>query len=79
MIASYSRVFIVVDALDESSASDGCRAGLVLELFCLRDTCKPSVSVTSRAIPDITQEFDEDVSKEIRASDRDVERYLCGP
>jgi hypothetical protein len=31
--AMYSRAFIVVDALDECQASDGCRSRFLLEIF----------------------------------------------
>src|SRR5262249_2290591 len=36
VVAKYSRVFIIVDALDECQVSGNCRARLLLELFNLQ-------------------------------------------
>lgn len=74
----YARVFIIIDALDECSAYDGCRSRLLSALSNLRDTCNANVFATSREIPEITDEFDKDMSLEIRASKEDVKRYLDG-
>jgi hypothetical protein len=74
----YSRVIIVVDALNECQASDGCRARLLSEIFGLQAKCGANIFATSRFIPEITDKFEGSISLEIRASSEDVRRYLDG-
>jgi hypothetical protein len=74
----YSRVFIVVDALDECQVSDGCQARFLSEIFNLQAKCGANIFATSRFIPKITEKFQESMSLEIRASEGDVRRYLDG-
>ncbi|KAL2671363.1 hypothetical protein Neosp_013948 [[Neocosmospora] mangrovei] len=76
--AAFSRVFIVVDALDECQASDGCRARILSELFKLQAGCGVNIFATSRFIPDIVDTFENGTTLEIRASSEDVERYVKG-
>ncbi|RDW85168.1 hypothetical protein BP6252_02758 [Coleophoma cylindrospora] len=70
----YSRVFIVIDALDE--CQQGCRKLLLSEISSLQTDCEVNFFATSRFIPDITRIFDGDLWLEIRASKGDIERYL---
>jgi NACHT domain len=74
----YSRVIIVVDALNECQASDGCRARLLSEIFGLKAKCGANIFATSRFIPEITDKFEGSISLEICASSEDVRRYLDG-
>jgi hypothetical protein len=74
----YSRIFFVVDALDECQASDACRATFLSELFNLQSRHGANIFVTSRFILDIIGQFKTSVSLEIRASTNDVVRYLEG-
>ncbi|CZR65340.1 related to nucleoside phosphorylase [Phialocephala subalpina] len=76
--AIYSRVFFIIDALDECQASDGCRASFLSELFNLQTRHGANIFATSRFIPEIIDQFKGGVSLEIRASTDDVERYLEG-
>jgi hypothetical protein len=76
--ALYSRTFIVVDALDECQASDGCRTRLLTEIFALRNKSGANIFSTSRSIPEISEHFKNSLQLEIRASDHDVQRYLDG-
>ena len=76
--AMYSRVFIIIDALDECQVSNGCRAKFLLEIFRLQTNCGVNLFVTSRFIPEIGEKFKESMSLEIRASKEDVRRYLDG-
>jgi Cdc6-like AAA superfamily ATPase len=76
--AMYSRVFIVVDALDECQASDRCRSTFLSELFGLQAKTGANFFATSRPIPDIEGEFKGCLTHEILASDEDVCRYLDG-
>lgn len=78
VIASYSRAFIIIDALDECQVSNGCRKRLLSEIFSLQDKTGASFFATSRFIPEIMKEFEGSISLEIRASGEDVQRYLDG-
>ncbi|QYT04235.1 Ankyrin repeat protein [Trichoderma simmonsii] len=74
--ATFSRVFIVVDALDECQASNKCRSTLLLEIFNLQAKTETNFFATSRRIPDIERAFKGYPSLEILASDEDVQKYL---
>ena len=76
--ATYSRVFIIVDALDECQISDGCRQRFLAGLFNLHAKCGANLFVTSRPISSIEKEFKGNPMLEIRASDEDVRIYLEG-
>ena len=70
----FSKVFIVIDALDECSESNGTRDSFLTEIRKLQ----PNVNllVTSRHISTIEREFEKQARVEIRASDDDARRYL---
>jgi hypothetical protein len=72
----YSRVIIIVDALDECQASDGCRITFLTEIFSLQTKTRANLFATSRFIPDITEKFKTSTIFEIRAHDKDVRQYL---
>lgn len=74
--ATYSKVFIIVDALDECQEANGCRARLLSELISLRGKCGANIFATSRFTPEIARHFEGDMTLEIRAHDQDVRRYL---
>lgn len=74
----YSRVFIVVDALDECQVFGGCRQKFVSDLVALQAKCKANLFFTSRPIESIEKLFEENSRLEIRASEEDVQRYLDG-
>ncbi|KAH6705255.1 ankyrin repeat-containing domain protein [Leptodontidium sp. MPI-SDFR-AT-0119] len=74
----YSRVFIIVDALDECQISDGCRQRFLSGLFNLQAKCGANLFATSRPIASIEKEFEGNSKLEIRASEEDVRRYLDG-
>jgi hypothetical protein len=74
--AMYSRVFIIVDALDEAQPSISCRTRFLSELSNLQTNCAVNIFATSRFIPEITEKFDLAMSLEIRATKEDVKRYL---
>ncbi|KAF3211221.1 hypothetical protein TWF191_010800 [Orbilia oligospora] len=83
VIKTYSRVFVIVDALDEYPASNG-RAKFLTELFHLHDKYGVNIFATSRFIPEITEIFERGTmpesraTVEIRAHDEDVRNYLDG-
>ena len=72
----YSRVFIIVDALDECQVFDGCRQRFLSEIFSLQANQGVNIFATSRFIPEITTKFQGNILLEIRANKEDVERYL---
>jgi hypothetical protein len=74
----YSRVFLIVDALDECQMSDGCRQRFLSGLFNLQAKCGVNLFATSRPISSIEKEFKGNTMLEIRASEEDVRRYLEG-
>jgi hypothetical protein len=74
----YSRVFIIIDALDECQVSHGCREKFLSEMFNLQTKTGANLFTTSRFIPEITEKFDEGLRLEIRASNQDIQRYLDG-
>jgi Cdc6-like AAA superfamily ATPase len=74
--AAYSRVFIIVDALDECQTSDGCRQSFLSSLFNFQEKCGANLFTTSRHIASIEKEFEGNPILDIRASEEDVRRYL---
>ena len=78
VMASYSRTFIVIDALDECGSSDGGWGKFLSEIFKLQAKTGSCLFATSRFIPEITEEFKGSPSLEIRASEGDVRKYLDG-
>jgi hypothetical protein len=76
--ALYSRVFVIVDALDECQANDGHRTRFLSEIFSFQAKCGANLFATSRFIPEIKERFKGSISLEISASNEDVRRYLDG-
>ncbi|RFN48829.1 ankyrin repeat protein [Fusarium flagelliforme] len=73
---SFSKTLFIVDALDECTTSDGCRAKLLWILHDLRSISTFHTFVTSRALPDIIHSFSTAETVEIRADIGDVRRFL---
>lgn len=76
VLQTHSEVIIVIDALDECKNSDGTRASILAEIRKLQTHSKTKLMITSRGIPELAQEFLNDVKLEVRASDADLDRYL---
>ncbi|RSL70100.1 hypothetical protein CEP53_002017 [Fusarium sp. AF-6] len=76
--ALYSRVFIIIDALDECPSRAGRRNMLLSEVMKLQTALSASVLCTSRPIPNIEAWFPAAVSIKVRASEHDVRKYLDG-
>jgi hypothetical protein len=72
----YSRVFIVVDALDECQVSNDCRSRFLSEVFNLQTKARANVFATSRFIPEITKKFEGNTTLKIHARDEDIRSYL---
>jgi len=75
-IKLYSKVFIVVDALDESPEDEGTRADLLVALQSLSGTV--NLMVTSRDFSPIARHFPGATLIDIRANDEDVRSYVHG-
>ena len=71
-ISYFSKVFIIVDALDE--CPEGTRKHFLTEVRKLLPNVR--LLVTSRHIPDIENEFKDAACMEIRASGEDIKSYL---
>jgi hypothetical protein len=76
VVATYSRSFIIVDALDEYRVPDGGGSKFLSEIFNLQAKTGSNLFVTSRFIPEIEQKFEGCLSVEVRATDDDVQRYI---
>ncbi len=78
IIPAYSRVFIVIDALDECKSVDGCRTRFLSDIFSLQVKQGINLFATSRFIPEIAEKFEKSSSIEVRASAEDMQKYLDG-
>lgn len=78
VINSYSRVFVVIDALDEYET--GSRAELLEAVFQLQRTTKLSLLATLRPIQEITALFEDSGITlrvvEVQANDEDIRAFL---
>ncbi|UKZ83461.1 hypothetical protein TrVFT333_011270 [Trichoderma virens FT-333] len=74
--AMYSKIFIVIDALDECEASNRSRSGFLSLVFGLRSYAVTNLFATSRHIPDIENQFKGSLKREIIPSDGDMHRFI---
>lgn len=72
----YSRVFILIDAVDE--CQDSSRVTFLTKILWLQAQTGANLFATSRRIPDIMEKFEGNPTLEIRADDEDVLKYLDG-
>ena len=75
---SWSRIYIIIDALDECSENDATRQIVVKGLLSLQGSKRINILVTSRPIPSILCNFETWERLEIRADSEDIHRYLLG-
>jgi len=78
ILANYSSVYVIIDALDECLDRDGSRSQLLAKLVDLQRRTDLHLMVTSRFIPDIIEKFRLMLTLEVRASDVDVKRFVAG-
>lgn len=76
IIATYSRAFIIIDALDECQVSNGQRTTFLTEVFAIQAKYGTNIFITSRHIPEIKSKLANDIEIEIRAHDEDIKAYL---
>lgn len=74
---SYSRTFVIIDALDECEASDGTRTQFIENCLALQAKCSVNLFMTSRFVPEIVQRFTGTATLKIRADSEDVQIYLA--
>lgn len=72
----YSRVFIIIDALDEYQEAGSCRTRLLSVISNLQIKNKVNLFATARNIPDIKKNFENCLQLEIRADHGDIRSYL---
>ncbi|GAA91491.1 ankyrin repeat-containing protein [Aspergillus luchuensis IFO 4308] len=78
LLGHFSRIFIVVDALDEYSSRGEALRRLLSELFRLQSNSTVSIFATSRHSPWIQSAFEGCLQQEVSAATEDVEAYLRG-
>ncbi|KAF2186071.1 hypothetical protein K469DRAFT_707252 [Zopfia rhizophila CBS 207.26] len=78
VLAHYSAVHIVVDALDECQDSDSTRRQFLAKLCDLQAGRDVRLMATSRFIPEIVDWFNEALKLEVQASKEDVKRFVAG-
>jgi Cdc6-like AAA superfamily ATPase len=77
-ISRFTKVFLVIDALDECLLLGGTRATLLENIFALQTRHNLGFLATSRDHPEITVKFDGRPCLRIRANEDDIERFLRG-
>jgi hypothetical protein len=78
VVASFSEVFILIDALDECKVLDGCRTSFMWEMCTLQEVSRTHVLATTRHILHIIDSFRADQVMEVRASAHDVQMFIEG-
>lgn len=73
-VNAYSRIFVVVDALDECPERGNIRGRLLAEIQKLPQNAR--ILITSRYSPKIEERFENFPHIDIRATDEDVKRYI---
>lgn len=76
VMASFSKTFIVIDALDECGLSINNRRAFLSDIFRFQAQVGANVFATSRFFPDIMERFKQSPSLPIHAQDEDVELFL---
>lgn len=78
LTTSYSRVYLVIDALDELPDNEGTFFQLLRALRLLQAKVDIRLLATSRPILTIANEFKQLPSLDVRASDADVRQFVKG-
>ena len=75
-VASFSQVYIVVDALDELQQGTQAVQAFLSKLSELKAQKSVNLMLTSRVIPRVMDFIQSDVRLEVRAKKEDVMRYI---
>ena len=78
VLKDYSKVYVVVDALDECMDEKGTRPQLLERLHSLQSEADLRLMITSRFTTEVEKEFGQVPKLEVRASDEDVKRFVAG-
>ncbi|KAJ4182507.1 hypothetical protein NW755_010274 [Fusarium falciforme] len=76
VVELFSKVYIVVDGLDEFKALGGHRSVFLKRLLTLQESTGVGIFATSRKIPEIQNYFKDSVACEIAADEGDIQRYV---
>jgi hypothetical protein len=76
--ATYSKIFIIIDALDEFHTTDCSLTTFLSELVSLQKRANASILVTSRFVPQNTDAFDTSPILQVRAHEWDLRKYVEG-
>ncbi|KAI1658114.1 hypothetical protein F4813DRAFT_357404 [Daldinia decipiens] len=72
----YSKVFVLIDAVDECQTFGGTRGKFLEKIFSLQAECGINAFATSRPMSNIMELFKDSLVLEIHAKDADVREYL---
>ncbi|KAL9080321.1 MAG: hypothetical protein Q9157_000908 [Trypethelium eluteriae] len=78
VLATFCSVYVVIDAVDECRDNDGTRRFFLAKVMDLQAETDLRLMITSRIIPDISNDFELVLTLEIRARDEDVKRFIAG-
>ncbi|KAL6892962.1 hypothetical protein HDV57DRAFT_209273 [Trichoderma longibrachiatum] len=73
----YTKVFVVVDALDECQLAGGCLKTFLSALFELQKSTNINIFATARFVPEIIEQFKHSSSLNISAKKEDVQDYVA--
>ncbi|KAK2850705.1 hypothetical protein FQN49_005405, partial [Arthroderma sp. PD_2] len=76
LASGYSRIYILVDALDECQTEDACQSKLITEILKIQDKLGANLFLTSQPMAQIMERFKGCLQKEISASKEDIGAYL---
>ena len=77
-ITRLTRVYLILDALDELGNAGQVRQNFIGRLRLLQDLCHFNLMTTSRYIPSLAQDFQNCLCMDIRASPDDIRIYIQG-
>ena len=77
-MADFSRIFLIVDALDELGNAGQVRQTLLERLHPLQDLHHINLMTTSRYIAALALDFHQPLCMDVRASPEDIRRYVEG-
>lgn len=77
-MAPFSRIYLILDALDELGNEGHVRQTLIERLCTLKDLRHFNLLTTSRYIPSLASEIRQPLCLDVRASSEDIKRYVEG-
>ncbi|KAL6693319.1 ankyrin repeat-containing domain protein [Trichoderma pleuroticola] len=76
VVRIHSRVFVVIDALDECASSNHCRETILSEIIGCTKQSGLKLVATARDIPEISERFKSTLRLEIKAVESDIQKYI---